>query len=88
MKRKNLFFLFCALMAAILPVRAQHYVLKGSAPEGVKTVYLTRLEIRVTDSAKVDAQGTFTFEGEADGKFFGVLEVKDVPGIKALPSRA
>lgn len=55
-----------------VPLSAQKYVVSGSAPEGVTTVYLQNPQHRTADSCKVEG-GEFRFEGDAKGQIFGYV---------------
>lgn len=59
------------LAATALTGAAQRYVVTGKAKENAKVVYLRNLETpQQRDSVAVAADGTFQFEGHANGKYF------------------
>lgn len=70
------------LAATALAGAAQRYIVTGKAKDGAKVVYLRNLENRdQRDSVAVAADGTFKFEGHANGKYFaevGQNDSKDV----------
>lgn len=74
-----------AALGSLIPIAAQRYVVSGAAPAGAKYVYLYNSETRATDSVAVTADGSFRFEGEADGKLFGQVMVKEPQNVKPLP---
>lgn len=70
------------LAATALTGAAQRYVVTGKAKENAKIVYFRNLETpQQRDSVVVAADGTFQFEGHANGKYFaevGQGDGKDV----------
>lgn len=63
------------------PALAQTYTVSGTAPTGVKKVYLHNLEVRDrVDSVAVN-DGKFVLKGEANGKIYGML----LAGEERLP---
>lgn len=70
--------LILALAAVALTGAAQRYAITGKAPADAKYVYVRNLEIpKKTDSVAVDAKGAFKLEGDAQGKLFALLTLKD-----------
>lgn len=69
----------CALTAA-----AQQYEITGTAPAGVKTVYLRNLEVRSHGDSAVVSGGKFAFKGEAGGKLFGVVGTQRRGGVPVV----
>lgn len=70
------------LAATALTGAAQRYVVTGKAKDNAKVVYFHNLETpNQRDSVAVGADGTFRFEGHANGKYFaevGHNDTKDV----------
>lgn len=69
----------CALTAA-----AQQYEISGTAPAGVKTVYLRNLEVRSHGDSAVVSDGKFAFKGDAGGKFFGMVGTQRRGGVPVV----
>ena len=66
---KKLSFALCALMA--MPAMAQKYTVSGTVPAGVKKVYLQHIGTAMRPDSVEVKNGTFRFEGEANGNLFG-----------------
>ena len=66
---KKLSFALCALMA--MPAMAQKYTVSGTVPAGVKKVYLQHIGTAMRPDSVEVKNGTFCFEGEANGNLFG-----------------
>lgn len=69
----------CALTAA-----AQQYEISGTAPAGVKTVYLRNLEVRSHGDSAVVTGGKFVFKGDAEGKLFGMIGTQRRGGVPVV----
>ncbi len=60
-------------LAVAASAGAQQYVVSGSAPEGVKKVYLVSAEDRQKADSVVVENGKFAFTGDAAGQLFGYV---------------
>jgi thiol-disulfide isomerase/thioredoxin len=75
--KRMIFLLLTA--GSLLNAGAQSYVVSGTAPEGVTTVYLRNVQSQTPDSVAVGPGGMFSFKGDADGHLFGEVSY---PGAK------
>ncbi len=72
------------LAACALNASAQRYEIAGTAPAGVKTVYLHNLEVRSLGDSAAVKDGKFAFSGEAGGKLFAMVGTQRRGGVPVV----
>lgn len=78
---KKLTLALCALMA--LPAMAQKYTISGTAPQGAKMAYLQHVRTAMRPDSVAITNGTFKFEGDANGNIFGnvIIDKKEMLSV-------